>query len=200
VEYALTHEYGHHIALWRSNDPWDALDWGPKYWSSAIGVCRGVRRHQLFPGNQGAHYWDDPGEGFAEGYAHLHYPRVPWYYNQLLRPDARAYSAIRRDVLQPWTGPRQRTFRGRVNSAHPRRSFHVRMRLDGDLALRLAAPRGAVYSVQAEIPDFAAGRRLRNGGEFGVEWCRHKRVDRVKLTVTRRAGSGPFALRVSWPG
>jgi hypothetical protein len=200
VEYALTHEYGHHIALWRSNSPWDALDWGPKYWSSEMNVCKGVRRRLLFPGNQGSHYWDDPGEGFAEGYAHMHYPGAPWYYNGLLRPDARAYTAIRRDVLQPWTGPRVRTFRGRVNQRHPKRSFHIRLHLDGDLAMRLTAPRGTVYSVQAEISDFAAGRRLHGSGGFGVQWCRHRNVDRVELTVTRRKGSGPFALRVSWPG
>jgi hypothetical protein len=200
VEYALTHEYGHHIALWRSNSPWDALDWGPKYWSSEMNVCKGVRRHQLFPGNQGAHYWDDPGEGFAEGYGHMHYPGTPWYYNRLLRPDARAFTAIKRDVLRPWTAPRERTLRGSVNPRHPKRSFYIRMHLDGDLAMRLTAPRGSVYSVQAEIPDFAAGRRLHGGGDFGVEWCRHRRVDRIKLTVTRREGSGPFALRVSWPG
>jgi hypothetical protein len=200
VEYPLTHEYGHHIALWRTNSPWDALDWGGKYWSSAMRICRGVRRGLLFPGNQGKHYWDDPGEGFADGYAHMHYPRAPWYYNDLMRPNAKAFTAIRRDVLQPWAGPRTRTFRGRVSERRPRRSFHIRLSLDGDVELGLTAPRGSVYAVQAEIPDFAAGRRLHNGGGFGVEWCRHRPVDDIELTVTRRKGSGPFALRVSWPG
>lgn len=200
VEYPLTHEYGHHIALWRSNEPWDALDWGGKYWSSERRICAGVRRHQLFPGNQGAHYWDDPGEGFADGYAHMHYPELPWHYNDLMRPSSRTFAAIRRDVLQPWAGPRTRTFHGRVNRRHPKRTFRIPIKLDGDLSAILRAPRGAVYAVQAEIPDFAAGRRLRNGGELGVEWCRHRRVDHVELTVTRRKGSGPFALRVSWPG
>jgi hypothetical protein len=200
VEYPLTHEYGHHVALWRSNAPWDALDWGAKYWSSSVGVCKQVRRGVFFPGNQGAHYWDDPGEGFADSYAHLHYPRAPWSYNDLMRPTQRSLAALRRDVLHPWSGPRSRTFHGRVGPRHRTRTFHVRLRLDGDLALRLTAPRGSVYDVQAEIPDFAAGRRLRGGGAFGVEWCRHRRVDRVKLTVRQRAGRGPFALRVSWPG
>lgn len=200
IEYALTHEYGHHIALWRSNSPWDALDWGGKHWASEMRICAGVRRGLLFPGNQGAHYWDDPGEGFADGYAHMHYPRTPWYYNQLMRPDAAAFAAIRRDVVHPWTGPRTRTFHGRVGPRHRTRTFRILMRLDGDLKLRLTAPRGAVYSVQAQIPDFAAGRRLRSGGGFGVEWCRHRDADKIALTVQARKGSGPFALRVSWPG
>jgi hypothetical protein len=200
IEYPLTHEYGHHIALWRSNAPWDALDWGAKYWSSAMRICAGVRRGLLFPGNQGRHYWDDPGEGFADGFAHMHYPHEPWYYNELMRPNAQAFAAIRRDVLEPWTGPRSRTFHGRLGKRHTVRTFHIQVRLDGDLDLHLRAPRGTVYTVQAQIPDFAAGKRLRNGGELGVEWCRHRAVDHVKLTVRRRAGSGPFALEVSWPG
>ena len=200
IEYPLTHEYGHHVALWRSNAPWDALDWGGKYWSSAVRVCKQVQRRALFPGNQGAHYWDDPGEGFADTYAHLHYPQAPWYYNDLMRPSPRSLAALQRDVLHPWNGPSTRTFHGRVGPRHRTRTFHVRLTLDGDLTVRLAAPRGSVYDVQAEIPDFAAGRRLRGGGAFGVQWCRHRSVDSVKLTVRRRAGSGPFALRVSWPG
>jgi hypothetical protein len=200
IEYPLTHEYGHHIAMWRSNSPWDALDWGAKYWSSERHICTGVRRGLLFPGNQGAHYWDDPGEGFADGYAHMHYPHQPWNYNQLMRPDAGTFAAIRRDVLHPWTGPRSRTFHGRLGKRRGSRTFHIEVKLDGDMAFNLTAARGASYVVQAQIPDFAAGQRLRNGGQFGVEWCRHRAVDHVTLTVRRRAGSGPFALRVSWPG
>ena len=200
IEYALTHEYGHHIALWRSNNPWDALDWGPKYWSSEMRVCRGVRRGLLFPGNQGAHYWDDPGEGFAEGYAHMHYPEEPWYYNTLMRPNAKTFAAIRRDVLQPWARGRSRTFSGRVGRHQRVRKFHIRLTLDGNLRFHLKAPPGAVYEVAAETPGFAAGQRLRNGGGFGVEWCRRRGVDHVELSVRTRKGSGPFTLRVSSPG
>lgn len=200
VEYPLTHEYGHHIASWRSNEPWDALDWGPKYWSSARSICAKVRGGLLFPGDQAAHYLDDPGEGFADGYAHLQYPDAPWYYNELMRPDTAAFAAIRRDVVRPWSGPRSHTFRGRLGPARGRRTFHIRMHLDGDLELRLRAPRGVVYEVQAETPGFAAGRRLRGGGSFGIEWCRQRSLDRIELTVRRRSGAGPFALRVSWPG
>lgn len=200
VEYPLTHEYGHHLASWRLNNPWDALDWGPKHWASATRVCAYVRKGVLFPGNQGAHYLDDPGEGFADGYAHLHYPEVPWQYNPLMRPGRAAFAAIRRDVLQPWTAPRRRSFSGRLGPRQGKRSFRIRVALDGDMKLRLAAPRGAVYEVEAQTRGFAAGKRLRDGGGFGVEWCRARAVEHVTLTVRRRAGSGPFALRVSWPG
>jgi hypothetical protein len=200
VEYPLTHEYGHHIASWRSNNPWNALDWGGKHWASEERVCANVRRGLLFPGNQGAHYWDDPGEGFADTYAHLHYPKAPWYYNELMRPNPASLAAVERDVLRPWTAPRSRTFRGRVGPRQGTRSFHIQVKLDGDMRLDLTAPRGAVYEVEAETPGFAAGQRLRTGEGFGVEWCRRRDVDHVKLTVRRRSGRGPFALRVSWPG
>ena len=200
VEYAITHEYGHHIAARRSNHPWDALDWGAKHWASATRVCTWVRRGRLFPGNQGAHYFDDPGEGFADGYAHLHYPDLPWNYNELMRPGHSAFAAIRRDVLTPWVRNRTRTFRGRLGPRRARRTFRIRLTLDGQVALRLNAPRGGPYSVEAETGGFAAGSVLRSGERFRIEWCRRRRTERVTLTVRRLAGRGPFALTASWPG
>jgi hypothetical protein len=200
VEYPLTHEYGHHVAGWRSNHPWDAVDWGPKYWSSETRVCTYVTEGLLFPGDQGLHYLDDPGEGFADGYAHLHYPDRAWDFNELLRPDASTFAAIRRDVLRPWTGARTRTFRGRLSPRRDSRSFKLRLRLDGEVRLRVSGPRGASYSVEAEGAGFASGRTLRAGGGYRIEWCRRQRVEHVTLTVRRRSGAGRFALNVRWPG
>jgi hypothetical protein len=201
VEYALTHEYGHHLASWRSNRPWNALDWGAKYWSSAMRVCAGVEAGRLFPGNQGHHYLSDPGEGFADGYAHVHYPDVPWQYNPILRPDRAAFAAIRRDVLQPWTGPRSRTFRGRLGQGRSgARRFHFRMRLDGAVRLRLAAPARLRTELTLRGAGSTAARTVRGGGGFGVERCRREPDEVVTVTVRRRGGAGPFALRVSWPG
>ena len=200
VEYALTHEYGHHVANWRSNNPWDSLDWGAKYWASETRVCSHVARRRLFPGNQGAHYFDDPGEGFADGYAHLHYPTVPWQYNDLMRPGRSAFAAIRRDVLRPWSENRTRTFRGRLGPGRGNRRFRIRVTLDGDVSLELAAARHASYSVTAQTRGYAVGRGLRAGRGFGIEWCRRRPVEHVTLTVRRRSGAGPFALTVRWPG
>lgn len=200
VEYPLTHEYGHHVASWRSNNPWDALDWGAKHWASAARVCTHVHNGLLFPGDQGTHYRDDPGEGFADSYAHLHYPEVPWHYNPLMRPGPGEFAAIRRDVLRPWTGPRVRTFRGRLGPRRAERSFWIRSRLDGELTVRVAGRAGSSYAVEAQTKSFAAGRTVRSGGGFGVEWCRRRPAELVKLTVSRRSGAGPFSLRVRWPG
>jgi hypothetical protein len=200
VEYPITHEYGHHVASWRSNNPWFAIDWGAKYWASAMRVCTLVQRGLLFPGNQGEHYREDPGEGFADGYAHLHYPDAPWYFNELMRPGTAELAAIRRDVLHPWTGPRSRTFRGRLGPRKPVRRFRIPVKLDGNLTARLAAPARAAYEVSAQTAGYAAGRTLSAGGQLGVEWCRRRPLERVTLTVRRRKGSGPFALTVRWPG
>jgi hypothetical protein len=200
VEYPLTHEYGHHVASRRLNSPWLALDWGAKYWASAMRICTYVERGRLFPGNQGAHYRDDPGEGFADGYAHLHYPEVPWQFNRLMRPDKSAFDAIRRDVLHPWTGPRTRTFRARLGPARTTRRFRIPVRLDGNMSLHLSAPAGGTYSVSAEAAGHAAGRVMRSGGAFGIEWCRRRPAERVTLTVHRQSGAGPVALKVRWAG
>ncbi len=196
MAYVLTHEYGHHVASWRRNDPWDALDWGPKRWSSAVGVCAWVDRHRLFPGNQGRHYFEDPGEGFADGYAHLHYPDVRWRYSPLLRPDATIYEAIRADVQEPWTGPRTRVLRGR-------RGGHLRLklRLDGDVTVRLMARAGSRYRLEAHSDGWAIGRPLRPGGQLGIQWCRKTLADAtITLGVERLEGRGPFRLVVRYPG
>jgi hypothetical protein len=195
MEYAITHEYGHHLASWRSNRPWSALDWGPKYWASEQRVCAGVRHRVLFPGDQGSHYFDDPGEGFADSYAHLYYPAAAWRYNPLMRPDTGAFGAIRRDVLHPWHGPRTRTLRGRRA-----RTMRIRLHLDGDVRVRVRARRGSRFRVVTRTSDWAAGRRLRPGRSFGIEWCRRRATDVMTVSVERRAGAGRFALKVSYPG
>ena len=201
TEYVLAHEYGHHIAAWRSNAPWEAVDWGPKHWASAMRVCTHVRERQLFPGNQGAHYSDDPGEGFADAYAHLAHPQIPWQFNGLMRPTGDAFSAIRRDVLRPWTGPRTRTVRGTFDRRHHVRTFKLRLRLDGDVEVALRAAPGVRAELELRSRDFATARTLRAPrGAFGVEWCRRQRVEHVKVIVRQRRGAGPFAVRVSWPG
>ncbi len=154
----LTHEYGHHVASWRRNDPWEALDWGPKRWASAARVCAGVARRKLFPGNQGAHYFDDPGEGFADGYAHLHFPSTPWRYNALLRPTTALSEAIRRDVETPWTGPRTRTA-----EADRFGRLRVRLALDGDVTVRVSGQRGARFRLEARSEGWAIGRTVAAG-------------------------------------
>ncbi len=204
-DYAITHEYGHHIAGYRSNSPWPALDWGPKYWSSYEHVCAGVEDRKLFPGNQGEHYLDDPGEGFADAYAHFHYPEVPWQYNDALRPDAGAFAALRRDVLDPWRGSRRKLLSGSLRAGRTARATTFRATLDGRVDLRLSGPRDAnydiaVYDGRRRLVDRTRARGSRDRLRTTV--CRDPDSPsiRVLIRVIRRSGAGPFTLRALYPG
>src|SRR5262249_46532400 len=70
-EEVARHEYGHHLAFNRGNPPWQAVDWGPKRWSSLAGICARVTAGTAFPGDEGDHYKENPGEAFAETYRAL---------------------------------------------------------------------------------------------------------------------------------
>ena len=48
----VTHEYGHHLANSRSNEPWPAVDWGTKRWASYENVCKRSKSGELFPGDE----------------------------------------------------------------------------------------------------------------------------------------------------
>ncbi|MFN2616038.1 MAG: hypothetical protein ABR581_02815 [Thermoleophilaceae bacterium] len=202
IEYAMTHEYGHHIASWSDNDPWSALDWGPKRWSSHERVCAHVLDGRLFPGDQGDHYLDDPGEGWADAYAHYHYPQAPWQFNSLLRPDAGAFRAIRRDVRHPWTGPRKRVFRGRLGPGRRARRFRLRLRLDGDITLRLRGPRRADFNLVVRWRHELVARTRRHGSRDAADvgWCRASRTEVATITVVRRRGAGRFRLLTRFAG
>ncbi|MEZ5121039.1 MAG: hypothetical protein R2736_05605 [Solirubrobacterales bacterium] len=108
--YVLTHEYGHHIAANRDNQGFSAIDYGPKYWASYELVCSHTIEHRLAPGDEGQSYLRNPGEAWAEVYARLTFPDQPWTFTSLLRPDAAALDAARRDVLTPWTRNVSKTF------------------------------------------------------------------------------------------
>ena len=98
LQFLIAHEYGHHIELNRSNAPWSAFDTGVKNWFTYEQVCTRMQSRKL-----GTSYWSDPSEGFAESYADMQYPGVPFPYNALMLPDQGSYQAIRQDVLRPWT-------------------------------------------------------------------------------------------------
>jgi hypothetical protein len=136
------HEYGHHIALNRSNAPWPAIDWGPKHWATAAKICPRVRWNTAYPGDESLLYKFNPGEAFAETYrvladiqmgeAHPSWPLV----DASFYPDPAALDAVEQDVVSPWTGPTVRTFTAR-GLVWERR---VATALDGTLTVRLGGP------------------------------------------------------------
>ncbi len=118
-DFAIAHEYGHHIAAGQLGDAYPAIDAGTIRWATYERVCQLTRRGRLFPGNQGAHYWQDPEEAFAQSYAHMNWPHagVSWQYTPLLQPSAAALVKIHADIERPWSGPVETTWSGAVTAA-----------------------------------------------------------------------------------
>jgi hypothetical protein len=141
-EEVARHEYGHHIALNRSNAPWPAFDWGPKRWATAAGICQRVRWNDAYPGDESLLYRLNPGEAFAEAYrvlvdtrlgdAHPAWPLV----DASFYPDQAALDAIEQDIVLPWTTPAAYRFHvGRQLWEH-----RLTTPLDGTLTVHLSGP------------------------------------------------------------
>ena len=119
-EEVITHEYGHHVASNRNNAPFDAGDWGPKYWATVMNICANVRAGALFPGDEGANYQRNPGEGWAEAFRawneqHLGWTSIGWIVvDPFFIPDATALAAVQADVTRPWRGASVATLSGRL--------------------------------------------------------------------------------------
>ncbi len=205
-EFVLAHEYGHHVANHRySPAPFPAaIDWGPPRWASLERVCQARRRGALFPGDEGLHYRENPGEAFAEAFARYRFPdSAPrWKWVGFLRPDAAAFRAIREDTLHPWLGRTGFRLQGR---APPRRRGGaveaLRTPLDGTVSLRpseelrrryqlsLLSATGQLLSTSRQ------GLSMRRQLNFTV--CGQSRL-RLLLESTRRVAT-PFQLQVQRP-
>jgi hypothetical protein len=201
VAYVLTHEYGHHVAANRNNQGFVALNYGPKYWASYELVCDRAIREKLVPGDEASDYRRNPGEAWAEAYARLTFPDQEWTFTDLLRPDAAALDAARRDVLEPWTKNATATF---VMPAGRRtQSFRLPITLDGRLKAVVRGQRGSDVGVVVRDEKRQIGRSKHRGGRN--QWtmragCRERQTETLTFKVTRRSGGGPVRLVVSYPG
>jgi hypothetical protein len=228
-DYTIAHEYGHHIANSSLNAPWTALDTGAKRWSTYEHVCQGTRKGRLFPGDEGTHYWENPGEGFAETNAHLNYPdvSVPWGYDPLLHPVQASMAKLQADITDPWTGPTSVTWNG---SLWPQRDNPAQRRfatpLDGQVEIDLSGPAGANYDLYVLGDKLPLPRHLRE--RYRRAHRHHHRLHRLRprrrivsravtggsneqiglnlcgqsaihVEVRRRSGSGPFSVSVTRP-
>jgi hypothetical protein len=148
VEEVLTHEYGHHVANNRDNYPWPAIAYGTKRWATYMGICAKEAVGTVFPGDQGDHYLQNPGEGFAESFLHLNevklgVPETPWFYDPVLAPDAAALAAIEQDVLKPWKDNVIKRWNGRFARRGQQKVRVFPTPLDGVFAAQLKGPRGS---------------------------------------------------------
>jgi len=146
----VRHEYGHHIAFNRTNPPWAAVDWGPKNWASTVGVCRRVNEGSAFPGDEGVHYDQNPGEAWAEVYRLMDERKngiltASWnIVSPSFFPNEVAYTAAEKDVLQPWTAGHTTTYR-RLFTKKGKKVWLIRLQtpLDGTLSVSASLPKGA---------------------------------------------------------
>ena len=204
TSYVVAHEYGHHVAHTRNNDPFNSFAVGPKYWASYEMVCDRAVRGLLAPGDEQQNYRSNPGEGWAETYAHLKYPDVQWDFNPIMQPDEGAYAAAKRDVLDPWTRMVTKTFKGtfgKRGSSVKRFSFDLT--LDGTMQLRLSGPRKANYNLIVSSEGRDEGRSSASGSRDSLIFkaaCRQQPLEHVTVAVKRLKGSGPFSVRVDYAG
>lgn len=205
LEYVITHEFGHHIAQNRLNTleisriSFPAIALGAKRWATYKNVCLQSRLGRLFPGDQGAHYFENPGEAWAESFAVYHYRNLlsAWRWSPLLQPDDGAFAAMEADVRTPWTGNTSTVLRGRFRKTS-RKRFKVDLPLDGQLGLRLAGPRGSNFDLRVRIGRQTIGRTKTRGSHDRLtgDLCGVRNVD---VEVLRKRRAGRFKVTVSRP-
>ncbi len=203
-DFVLAHEYGHHVAQHRQMPaPFvAAINWGTERWSSVEHVCQGHRRGAYYPGDEGDHYYEDPGEAFAESFAFNRYPEaaVKWAWAPALRPTAASLRALRRDTLKPWLGRRSFIVSGRVRAdGTVVREF--RTPLDGRVSIGPVSERKLGYEVAIRNRSGHLLRSSRQGvsprHRLDYTVCGQSRL-RVAVRATGRAGKR-FRLTVQRP-
>lgn len=224
--FAIAHEYGHHIANSQRGSAQPALAAGTIRWATYERVCQLTRAGRLYPGDQGAHYWEDPEEAFAQSYADLNRPGagVPWRYTPLLQPSPASLAKIQADVSRPWTGPVTASWRGSVTAAPtpsaatsvarptispsvgPARVVEgdswiaaraIHTPLDGPVTVSLEAPPGAPLLVALRDPE--RGRilaRARTDAD-GRAVLSYSNCGRASLRLEVRSTGAPASFRAA---
>jgi hypothetical protein len=204
-EYVIAHEYGHHLASHRNNAPFanPSVDWGPKNWASFAGVCAGVKSGRYFPGDEGSHYYDNPGEAFAESYARTVFPTspVPWEwpdFPDVLTSSGAGTAAIQQDALHPWNGDHSDPRKGRFGHKRKvkRQTKTFATPLDGVFTLTLKGADKADLALKLKGPD---GRTLARSDGVGS----HEQVtysvcgERLLTAVVKRHGRRKSRYKVT---
>jgi hypothetical protein len=195
-EFLIAHEYGHHVASNRRNNPWSALKRGTKRWSSHEGICRGIKRGRIHPRS----YFENPGEAFAESFAFYHYPNVISWIWDIARPDQGSFDAIFEDVTSPWLR-RAPLARARSFELGSRRDvWRLPTPLDGRLLVELDGPPGADFdlSLLAGNKPRVLRRAVGPGAEEQLRYtvCGKRSV---RILVRRVSGNGAFEVTAARP-
>ena len=173
------HEYGHHVATMRRNDPWPG-ELGTKRWFTAAGICEHLRRGSLvaFP-DEG--YARSSVEGFAEAYRVVSGGSPHgWLVADDYFPDAATRRALRLDITRPWRGNRTRVVIGRL-AGGATRSHRLGVPLDGRVSATLTTPTADGARVQLLVRGArrASARGTPNGGRAATTVCGVRHADVV---------------------
>ena len=193
----VTHEYGHHVANNSLNAPFDAEEYGTKRWASYMNICKRAVAGELFPGDEGDNYQENPGEGYAEAYRVLNLTKqgatsIGWdIVDPALYPNATALSLLEQDITTPWTGPTLSHVRGTFGNGSVR-TIVSKTTLDGSFVARLHAPAKSRMRLQL----YAAGRLVASGSSVRYQICGQRALT---LKVQRGSGRGAFTVDVSKP-
>jgi len=204
LEEVAMHEFGHLIADQRSNDPWPAIDFGPKRWANWLRVCGNTRSKALFPGNEGDNYSLNPGEGWAETY------RVAsggskslWaIVDNYFKPDSKTSNLALTDVTNPWRGNTRRTYRGSFSKRGSRtKTIRLPATVDGVVRVRLTSSRGLDVDIQILNRNGRSrlGHSERYGTKESIDTTACDAGGSVLLRLYRYSGTGTYNITTTLP-
>jgi len=202
AEGILAHEYGHHLAAFRNNSPWDAIDYGTKRWASYASVCARTESGEFFPGDETTpNYRVNPGEGFAEAYRVLNERRLglvesSWtIVSTAFQPDATALALLEQDIAQPWTATTSKVYRGKSS-----RTYTLATPLDGTLVVRVSSNgKKTRYRTEVTLRGAATSRKTTAAGGSVATRSTICGQRSVRIKLTRTAGTGGHTLTVNTP-
>ncbi len=207
-EEIVRHEYGHHIAFSRTNPPWVAVDWGPKYWASSENVCSKVVQHLAYPGNESEDYQLNPGEAWAETYRLMDERKAgittgsweivaPSFY-----PADAQLQAAEKDVETPWTGVQTHRYR-KVFAAKTKKvwTIPVSTPLDGTIGVSVLLPKRSQSTMVLTSADgrTVLGRAVRSGARtrrISSTVCGQRSLS---VRVTQKGTLGPVSVVATTP-
>jgi hypothetical protein len=193
----ITHEYGHHVANNRNDAPWEALDYGTKRWSSYENICAKAFAGTASPGDEGAHYFQNSGEAFAEAYRVLNLQKqqqatIGWeIIDPAFFPDATALALLEQDIVTPWEKPTELSLRGSFGTGVVR-TFKVPTQLDGTFTARLVSPTKS----KMRLALYNGSTLVMRAGSIKYEICGQRSLT---LKVERLSGRGAFTVHVTRP-
>ena len=204
AESVAAHEYGHHVAAHRLNNPWEAVETGTKRWASHENVCLKASKDIYFPGAEDPrHYVYNPGEGFAEAYRVLYERKLglqeaSWdIVTEQLYPDNTALTLLEQDVTSPWTRNITLTRSGAVSKRFKSRAFVVPTKLDGRISVRLTSPAKAKFRLDILSPaSKSLAHRSGKSPSASALVCGDRAL---RVRVNRISGAGAFRLAISLP-